>query len=585
LPSFPTPRRRPGVDSERRPLPAASLLATLAIAGVGLLAGCGSSGGSGTSADPAGAVPAASPIYAGADVRPQGAEKSGALAAGKSLTHQANPYLRLVQVLQTPGSPALDFGRDIAPWLGPHAGVFLSALSSANALLPLLEQGLLGSAPAAAAFPFGAQGAQGAVVLDTTDAAKARSFLDAQAAHAGARAAAYRGVSYQVTAAGVAFGLVDRFAVIGSESGLHGVIDTTQGGAPLARAAGYSKLLAQAPSGALAHLYTNPTGGQQARAPRGASGILGLLAGAREANISLVASSRSLSLYADTRTSAATGTPGGLLSSGAEGAHALQELPGSSWLAIGLGHLGSTLGADIAGLREIAALGTSLAGSGAAPSASSSPFELKALIEGLVVPLNLLGADTAAARRDFTSWMGSGGVFASGSGLLELKGAVVIESKNPTLSRAAVAKLASLLRRAGERTQTVSIPGTEAAVEARINGVPIALDIASGRAAGGQSRFVLGLGEPSVTEALTPSSTLAGATSQGTAAKALGEGLQPSLIFEVPTLLSLLEGVGLTADPTISKLIPYVRAIASVAGGGHALPGEIERFKLTLGLH
>ena len=192
-------------------------------------------------------------------------------------------------MLQTPGSPTPAFKHDVEPWLGPHAGLFLTSLGSSSALTSLLEEGLLGSSTSGA-FAFGTGGAQGAIVLDTSNSAKARSFLDTQAGKAGAHATSYRGVSYQVTAGGVAFGLVDRFAVIGSESGLRGVIETTLGGGALAHASGYSKLLAVAPSNALAHIYSNPASSTQAHAQEGLSGLLGLLAGAHEANVSLVPS-------------------------------------------------------------------------------------------------------------------------------------------------------------------------------------------------------------------------------------------------------------------------------------------------------
>ena len=48
------------------------------------------------------------------------------------------------------------------------------------------------------------------------------------------------------------------------------------------------------------------------------------------------------------------------------------ELPGESWLAIGLGHVGSTFGEDIQGLRALTSLGASLAGSGAGSSSDRS---------------------------------------------------------------------------------------------------------------------------------------------------------------------------------------------------------------------
>jgi hypothetical protein len=574
------PQHPPSRPSPRRSAAVALPLLVLALA----LGACGSStSSSGTAADPASAIPAAAPVYAGADVRPQGSEKTNALAAGRALTHQANPYLRLLAALQAPGAPPLDFTRDVSPWLGPHGGVFLSSLSSTGALLPLLAQGLLGTASSSSsgAFPFGAGRAQGAIVLDTSDLSKATAFVAAQAGHAGAHAASYRGVAYEATTGGIAFAVVHRFVVIGSESALHSVIDTTLGGAALLQAPGYAKLLAHAPSGALAHVYSNPTAGGEAAAKE--AGLLGLLAGPRPANISLVATARSLEIDADTIASASSGTPGGLLSASAEGTKALSELPGDSWLALGLAHLGQSFGQDILGLRELATLGTSLGGTPPAGS-GGGVLSVKSLLQGLLAPLGVLAANTAQARHDFTSWMGSGAVFAAGSGLLELKGAVVIESKNAALSRAAVAKLAAALQHAGDGVQTARVPGTEAAAVVKVSGLPLPLYIASGHDRAGQAKFVLGLGEASVGDALSPTSTLGSAPARATAASALGEGIEPSLIFEVPTLLSLLEAVGLTEDPTFSSLVPYLRSISSIAGGGHTLGGEVERFKLAVGL-
>jgi hypothetical protein len=132
--------------------------------------------------------------------------------------------------------------------------------------------------------------------------------------------------------------------------------------------------------------------------------------------------------------------------------------------------------------------------------------------------------------------------------------------------------------------QPTSVPGTDAAVSARLKGLPVALVIASGRGSGGQSKFVIGLGEGSVAAALSPQSPLASAPSASAAAAALGEGAQPSIILDVPTLLGLLEGIGLTEDPSISPFLPYLRSITTVAGGAHPLDATVERFKLVLGL-
>jgi hypothetical protein len=571
----------------RRALPARALAIAALLSALLAIAGCGSSTSVGTSANPAGAIPASAALYAGAVVRPQGALSSDALAAGKALTHQANPYLRLLAALQTPGAPTLEYKRDVAPWLGPNAGVYLTSLSAAGPLGSLLVQGLLGNGAAGGKFPFSAGGAQGAIVLDTSDVSKAQSFLNGQAKHAGASPRSYRGVSYELSPTGVAFAVVKRFAVIGSEAGVHGVIDTTSGSPSLAQASGYAKLLAAAPPGALAHLYANPaTAKGRASAQsgeQGISGLMGALTSGHESNISLVPSAGSLALDADTLATGSTVAATGLLSADPQSVSALEGLPAESWLAIGLGHAGSTLSTDVQELRALLSLTGAASGSGVEAPASST-LSVKSLLEGIVAPLEALGANTAQAKRQFASWMGSAGLFASGGSLLELKAGVVIESKNAALSRAAVSALGAVLRKNGGSIQPARIAGTEAAASARLTGLPLILYIAAGRNSSGQPRFVLGLGEASVTAALNSSSTLAGSSTRSAAASTLGEGTQPSIIASLPTFLTLLEGVGLTEDPTISKLLPYLRSITTVVGGGRELGGGIQRFRLVVGL-
>jgi hypothetical protein len=575
--------RRPRAAIARR------CVALLALAAISLLgAGCGSSGSSGSSVSPANAVPASAPLFAEAVVRPQGTLQTAARAAGQTLTHQPDPYLRLLGALQTPGSPALDFKRDVAPWLGPRAGVFLSSASgkpedAIAKLLALVQQGLLGQASSAGAFPFAAHSVEGAIVLDTRDTAKARSFVRELAAHAGAQTKSYRGTSYQANASGIAFGIVSRLAVIGTETALHGIIDTAAGGPALARAARYGKLLAAAPAGALAHVYVDPEAlaGAGAAKAKTSSSIFSLLAGDRTVNVSLIPAKTSIAIDADTP-AAAQASSGGLLSSGSQAATAMGELPGESWLALGLGDVGATLGRSGGGaLQGLSSLGGLLGGSSG--EAQAQGISVSGLLGGLLAPLQALAGESAAARRQLTGWMGSAGLFASGTGLLELKGGIAIESKDPALSRAAVAKLAAKLRQGGGSVQSAKIPGTDAAVAARLAGLPVVLYIANGTDAAGKTKFVIGIGEASVETALNPSSALSGAAAYGTASAAL-DGAKPSVIVDFPTLLGLLEGVGLSEDPTIAPLVPYLRSLTTLSGGTTSAGAGIERFRLVLAL-
>ncbi len=503
----------------------------LALAVIAALAGCGSSSSPGTSADPAGIVPASAPLYASAVVRPSGTLKTSATTAARTLTHQPDIYSRLAGVLQVPGSPPLTYSHDIAPWLGPNAGIFLSTVSTSAAatsqLQQLLTQLLQGSSTTPSAWPF-ASGVQGAIVLDTSDAAKAASFISTEAQHAGAHAASYRGVNYQASTGSEAFGIVDRLAVLGTVTGLHGVIDTSLGGPSLVHAADYAKLLSSAPSGALAHVYSNPGTGS---AP-GAGSLLGLLGGTHPLDVSLVPTASSIALVLDTLSS---GTPagGGLLASTSQGAQALSELPGESWLAAGLGNADSTFAGDVKALQGLPSLLSTLAGTSSAEG-SSSGFNVKGVLEGILTPLSALSAPGAQTQHDFLSWMSSAGIFASGSTIVNLRAGIVLGSKDPARSRAAITKLGAVLSKAGGTVQPVSIPGTDAAISARVNGLPVELDIANGRSAGPQTKFVIGLGQASVQDALKPSSTLSSAASTSAAVSALGEGSQPSVTVELP---------------------------------------------------
>lgn len=553
-------------------------LSTFALTGF-LLAGCGSSHTAGTSADPATAVPSSAPLYVGAVVRPTGSLRTESLAAGKALTHQADPYLKLLSVLQTPGSKSLGFKQDVAGWLGPNAAIFLTSLGSSASLVSLLEGGLLGTS--GASFPFASGGAQGAIVMDTTDPDGAHTFLAAQAKRAGAHPETYHGVSYEVSSGGLAFGLVDRFAVIGTEAALRDVVDTTQGGTALSGAGSYKKLQSLAPSEALAHLYVNPLSASAGQSASEGDPLLTLLTGGRVADVSVLAKAHAVSLDVDTLTPSATSGPppqAGLLTGEPEAAETLAALPGDSWLAIGLPKTAGGLAGDVAALRIFGSL------FGSSGPEAPGTLSLGSLMTGLLKPLEVLGAGSPQAERSFGRWVGRVGVFAGGGSLLELHGAVVIDSTDAGLSRAAVAKLGAKLRAQGATVHDVTIPGTEAAISAAIEGLPLPLYIAAAHDSAGQAKFVLGLGEASLGVALNPSSTLSAAASRTAAQSSLGEGATPSFMLDVPTLLSLLEGVGLTESPSLSPVLGYLRAVSTVDAGGHQLSGEAERFKLVISL-
>jgi hypothetical protein len=538
-----------------------SLLVAFALALLlALLAGCGSS--SSPPLDPATVVPASAPLYVGAIVQPGGSLESNTVTSARKLTGSGEPFSGLLKLL-SPSGRQLNYASDVKPWLGTRAGAFVGSIDATRA-----SEALMGSFSEALANPsitgfgegllralLGGKVAQGAIVLDTTDLGKARAFMEARAQETRAHAASYRGISYQVAANGNAEGIVGKFAVLGGEAALHSVIDTEQTGpaGSITHTSGYSKLAASAEAGALANIYLRSAG---------LPSLGGLLGDAEQVYISLLPSSTSLALDIDTISSGQQ-TGAGLLP-GASAAQFVGQLPGGSWLALGIGDTNATFGQSAATLRSFATLAKEL---------KVGSFSL----EGVVAPFF---SSSINLNKDLLSWMGAGGVFVSGNGLLNLQAGVVVASKDPTASRAAVGKLAQAYRQAGDEVTPTTISGAEEAATVRIKGFPVVVAIGAG-----QSRFAIGLGPASVQEALSPSTTLANAPNYQAGATTLGHGLQPSLLVEFPTMVSLIETLGLAGAEGISTALPSLRALTTLTGGGgQALGNGVTRARVVLGL-
>lgn len=540
------------------------------IAAVTALAGCGSSGSKG---EPSSLVPSSAPLYASFAVKPSGGASGEASTAAKKLTHLAEPYGSLAQALLTSEGSHVEFKRDIESWVGKDAGLFLTSLDtsklpqSSSSLQTLLEGGLASAASSLGADAFGSSATQGAIVLETSDVGGARSFLEKRAHEQGAHTASYRGVSYQVSPKGSAEGIVKDFAVIGSEAGFKSVVDTSLGGAAISSASGYAK----PPANAIASAYVRPE--ELTKAVHGSGGVAGqgisllsqLFAGAESASLSVTPTSNSISLQGEIHSAS-----GSAPLFGQEGAKALGEAPSGAWLAAGLGNVGANLPSAFALLHGVASFATSTV------FASLGGPSIEKLFTALDSP-------KANLQQDFGTWASTGSMFVSGTGLFNLQAALVIGSKDATASQAAVGKLAKLMRSAGAEVSNATIPGADTAVSVKLQGFPAEIFIANGVGSSGQAKFVLGLGQQSVQGALAPSSTLSTSPAYTSATTALGNGIEPSLIVEFPTLLGFLEGLGLTQSPGVSNLVPYFKSLGTLTAGASSQSG-VEHFKLVLGL-
>ncbi|MHB8491598.1 MAG: hypothetical protein ACYDA6_05195, partial [Solirubrobacteraceae bacterium] len=253
-----------------------------------------------------------------------------------------------------------------------------------------------------------------------------------------------------------------------------------------------------------------------------------------------------------------------------------QGLPEGTWVGFGLENLPDGAAKGLALLPAL--LGTKQPTTGA--GRSGAPRNLLALIAGalssvgpslgtfsaLIKPvqraLGAMAAQEPALRGVLAGWVGPAAIFVSGASLLELNAAIVIDSKDNARSVAAVAGLAQVMRRAGIGVRQTSLPGAEAAITASITGLPLPIQVADGA-----GRFVIGLGASPVQAALTPSATLGSSAAYRAATSALGEGLQPRLLVNVPQLNSVLSLLGATSAPALSQVAPYLHALSTIVLG------------------
>lgn len=572
-----------------------ALTAFAATASALSIAACGSSAPSGTEADPASLAPSSSMLYVSAVVKPEGTLRRNALTDLRTLSHAKQPLQQLLQAIAGAGPLRnVDFKREVEPWVGRDAGIFAT---SGNALADAAQAvgGSLSSGFSPEALLRGAaatllqhNGTDAALVLDTRDLKQAQAFVDRVAHSQGAKHASYRGVAYEVTPQGTAEAIVGKFAVFGSETGLRQAIDTHLGRHPSLTRSGtpYATLASKGPSQTLAGIYLNPVfrrphqatergkapaageigqGEAAASAEAQAASLLQALPGEpAQAHVSIVPQQHAFQIDADLLAPSPQ-AESQALSAASAAARLVEGLPEGSWLALGAGEGGAHAARylSFAGILVNVASKSVLANLGG-PA-----------LQGLFAKLS---AHSGALQRIFAGWKGPAAAFAAGSGLLNLQAGLELQASSGAAARQAVGKLGALLSALGAQVAGASVPGAETALSVRVQGLPVVLYIG----AGGE-RLVIGLGPQSITGALSPTGALSSSSIYSAASAALG-GAKPSAIFDVPSALALVEGLGLSESPSVAPTLAYLSRLRTIAGGVQGLGSGIVRMRAIVPL-
>lgn len=513
----------------RRPKRAAvAVLAAMAAAVP--VAGCGdssgSSGGGGNAgADPAAFLPASAPVYVELQVRPSGDLADNAKTVAGKILRTSDPAGKVVGWLDDAiGDKGASYEKDIAPWLGQRAGLALLGLGASSHDPDIV------------------------LAIASKDDDAAQKFVDARVE--GGKAETYRDVKYQYKASDdLAAAVVDHVVLVGTAKAFKSAVDA-QSGAKLADAGAFRSARDAVGTDGLGFLYADPlkffnvfagaaSGSLSAGNAQGLKVVQQLLAGS---GLQSVAASLNVARDAVQVDAAAVGLKSGAASaaSGGDGPGAAAAVPAGSWLSLGIGDVG---GAVNGALKSGAASGV------------TGGMDPATLLDGLK---SQLGVDV---QKDLLSWMGDAALFVRGTTKSTLSGALVVHSKDPAASRAAVPKIRKLLKGLGVSAGAVSSSGGVVGFSVREPSVPGgAIDVAAK-----DDRFVVAIGSGAARDALAGGPELGSTQPYKTAAGLLGD-TKPSLFLDTPQVVTLLSSFA-GDDAKWAKAKPTLDVFGPAAAG------------------
>jgi hypothetical protein len=502
-----------------------------------LLAACGGAGGA-ADADPAKAVPAGTAIYFEGVVRPEGDQRDDVLDAARKVLRTDDPEAKLHELidkaLKESDGPAVSYDKDIAPWLGEKAGVWVAGVDRA-------KPGYV-------------------VIVATKDAEKAQEALDKAAKDSKKeKQRSYQDVDYMVDEDGVAAGIVGDYLAVGTEPELKRTIKANDGDA-LADDKRFKTVVDELDDDRIGMFFVDVkpfveqalTSDPQARGQleqiRAIFPIdkLEPMGGALLADGDRIAFD---TLMRGPGVTALRASFGPLLGSGET--PLVSELPGDAWGAYGAPNVGPSL----------KTLFTRVAGA----------------LGGAAATQQLQQQYSINLNRDVFGWIGDIAIFVRGSDKASLEGGLVVKATNADNMRGAFGKLVGLVQsQGGQKLSPVKVKGAAAAFElSRTDlGKPVLI-------ARSEDRFVVGVGEAATADGLSPAEKLGDSELYGAAKSALGD-LEPTFLLSMPELVKAIKASG-EADADFAQAKPYLDAFTVIASGGSFEDDELKS-RLVAGL-
>jgi hypothetical protein len=510
-----------------------TLLVACVAAPAAVIAGCGGSDGSSSDTDvgPAAAVPASAALYIDGTVKPTGQAQTDAKAALGKVLDTADPGGKIVSLLEgqakSDGHP-FNYQQDVAPWLGEKAGFFFTAL--------------------------GETAQKGAAVIETTNPeaslAFARKISGATATSPAPQT--YNGASYQTQPDDPTsvFGTVGDFLVTGDVTGFKAAVDAQKGDS-LGDDSDFKDSLDQLPGDRLGTFYTVPKtlidSIGSAQFDQQSKALLEKSAGEsldKPVSGALTASADSFDLE----------FVGGANGVETPESSLVADVPGDSWLALGLGDLGATAKRTLQQLKD----------SG---------------IPNIEQALSQVESATGASVDQLTNALGDAVLYVRGTTQQSLNGALVVHTNDPELTGRLLSQLQTLVQVGSQGTaKPLQLGGGGTGFQ--INDptqAPQPIEIAQQG-----DKLVIGYGANSAAQSLAPSQPLSGSPTFS-AAKSQVSDLGTDFFLDLPTVFRLAESGGAKSDPDYQQAKPYLDALSYLVTGS-GTKGDQAELKAVVGL-
>lgn len=509
-----------------------ALLAALAAL---IIAGCGGGGGSSSGGtDPATVMPADAPVFISATVRPEGETKTNIEALAQKIAGVDDLGELIVEELENSASEdgeELDFEKEIDPWLGDEAGIFLQEYESED---------------------FEGYGA----AIQASDEDEASSFVDKQVESSDevAEDGSYEGVDFKVQEDETTIGVFDGLVVFAEDEAIFKSMVDASNGENLAGEASYGDATADVPDDSAADVFVD------------IGALIDEAGGGIDANTQVFLDS--LGIEPDEATAVASAIPGSDqveidLSSNLSGenppsgdaSELLGTLPGSAVGALASAEFGKRFNEGIDQIDKEGIPG------------SVPPNKLKSTLKEAGIDLEAIAGS-----------IGDVGLYVTGNSEKTLAGALVLETEEESEAKNTVSNLGLFLRKAGV-SGVSAVNGGASGFSIRtpeLGRQPIVV-VAKG------SRIAIGYGLASVGSAFQESGkTLADSAAFKDATSALGS--TPIAAFvNGPSALNLATALMPAGDEGFEEAKPYLQKIEYLALGSEA-SGDLATAKLIVGL-